>query len=98
MEIRYAKSVRFSTDDNVIGVTISWPDPLSLPELEDLRNFIAIWMRGVERRAKKSGWEAAIPAVSDGIEGPASPHDAATCPVADCPDCALSAPAHGEKS
>jgi hypothetical protein len=48
---RYVKRVVFSTDDTAVPVQIIWPDPLTRQELSELKEFIDIWMRGLERRA-----------------------------------------------
>jgi len=49
-QIRYAKRVVFSTDDSAVPVQIVWPDPLSAEEIQDLEEFLQLWMRGLKRR------------------------------------------------
>lgn len=49
--VRHAKRVVFTTDDCAVPVQITWPDPLTPHELDDLKEFIAIWLRGLERRS-----------------------------------------------
>lgn len=50
-EVRYAERVIFSTDDSAVPVTISYPAPLRLHEIADVKEFFAIWIRSQERRA-----------------------------------------------
>lgn len=51
MKVRFAKTITFSTDDSVVGISITWPEPLSRDELSELKEFVAIWLRQLERHA-----------------------------------------------
>jgi hypothetical protein len=42
-------------------VQLSWPDPLTPEDLEDLEAFIAITMKGIKRRAAKADAQGADP-------------------------------------
>jgi hypothetical protein len=42
---------------------------------------------GIERCDCEAMVNEMLSGAKGGIEGPASPHDTATCPLADCPDC-----------
>jgi hypothetical protein len=49
--MQVAKSIHWSTDDLVVGVNITFPDPMSVDELDELQEFLDLWMRGMRRRA-----------------------------------------------
>ena len=51
---RIAKHVVFSTDDTAVPVTVTYPDPMAPHEVLDLREFLTIWLKGLERRANDS--------------------------------------------
>jgi len=51
---RIAKRVVFSTDDTAVPVTITYPDPMEIHEVADLREFLTIWLKGLDRRANDS--------------------------------------------
>jgi len=48
--MRHVERVIFSTDDPVVPVTITYPAPMDQQELADVKEFLAIWVRSMERR------------------------------------------------
>jgi hypothetical protein len=59
--IRTARTVRWSSDDPLIPVTITYSAPMNAEELAEFEAFIEIWMRGLRRSALRVNGEGAAP-------------------------------------
>lgn len=50
---RIARTVRWSSDDALVPVTITYSSPMNEAEFAEFEEFIAIWMRGLRRTVVK---------------------------------------------
>jgi hypothetical protein len=72
IEMRHMERVAFSTDD--MPVLIQYPTPMGAEELAEVREFVALWLRSMERRVAK-GPTGPTPAVHSPSAFTGSEHD-----------------------
>jgi hypothetical protein len=46
---RYARTLRWSSDDPVVPITITYSAPMNAEEFAEFEEFIALWLRGLRR-------------------------------------------------